>query len=449
MEDTKNIQRNTDGTGNDTAPAEVATCDTETGNKTEESANHVDKQHCEDDDDIQAYSDMVHDDYVDMVNTKVYNAQRMISFMLDNGLDIEKELMQHVARARETVNTPQWKEIECDFFVTYEEIVKRIYPIDMEILNKPSQIDKEELSGTIFGKYEREKRKKNSAYIYSILTLFLMLLLLGVQVFYFLGSTRLNEITSSSEKLEQTMKRQMELQVLTNAAPDNMSYGLELEENISKCDELNNTLQSNILLLEPWTKTLSRLTFNTRKDKDIDTQDKENAKTNIEVIQEAKGYALILGIYILPLLYGLIGGLTYVLRELRSNVRKYTLDKESTIKYILRIILGAVAGMSVGLFWSDIENAQSVGFTSISLSPMLLAFIAGYCVEHVLDFIDKIIKNIFDNLLSKSNKQADEKTAQAPEKKQHKDCEASDETSQNKSNESAKKNIRLSGYARK
>jgi hypothetical protein len=184
-----------------------------------------------------------------------------------------------------------------------------------------------------------------------------------------------------------------------------------LEDNVSKTTELNNSLQSNILLLEPLTKVISALTFNTRSNKDIDTKEKENMKTNIEVIQEAKGYALILGIYILPLLYGLIGGLTYVLRELRSDVRKYTLDKESTIKYILRIILGAVAGLSVGLFWGDIENAQVVGFTSISLSPMLLAFLAGYCVEHVLGFIDKIIQNVFSNLLAKS-KHDDDKASQ-------------------------------------
>ena len=35
---------------------------------------------------------------------------------------------------------------------------------------------------------------------------------------------------------------------------------------------------------------------------------------------------------------------------------------------------------------------------------MLLAFIAGYCVEHVLGFIDKIIKNVFDNLMPKSKR---------------------------------------------
>lgn len=411
MEETKNII-NTDGPLNDDAPLPTD----EMRAKVAEDAVPTDAQEpaaapatlTENQKDIQTYDDLVYDKYVEIVNTKVYNAQMIISFMLDNGLDVDEQMLRKVAEARETVNTPKWNDVECKFMMTYNELVKRIYPVSIEMINNPSKIDKVELSGTILGKSNREKRKKNSAIVYSVITGCFVLLLLGVQIFYFLGSTRLNNINNTNSELEKTLFRQRELQILTTSAPENLSYELELEDNMSKTAELNNSLQSNILLLEPWTKILSALTFNTRENKDIDTKEKENMKTNIEVIQEAKGYALILGIYILPLLYGLIGGLTYVLREMRSDVRKYTLDKESTIKYILRIILGAVAGLSVGLFWSDIENAQAVGFTSISLSPMLLAFIAGYCVEHVLGFIDKIIKNVFDNLMPKSKRNDEE-----------------------------------------
>jgi hypothetical protein len=366
--------------------------------------------------------------------------------MLDNGLDVDEATLHQVAEARDTVNTNKWRDVESKFLITYNNLVKRIYPVSIEMLRKPDEIDKVELSSLILGKEQREHRKKWSASIYSIITGVFMLLLLGVQVFYFLGSTRLSNINKTNEELEKAPTRQRELQIITAAEPNNIAFELELEDNMSKTTELNNSLQSNILLLEPWTKVISALTFNTRDKKDIDTQEKENMKTNIEVIQEAKGYALILGIYILPLLYGLIGGLTYVLRELRSDVRKYTLDKESTIKYILRIILGAVAGMSVGLFWSDIENAQSVGFTSISLSPMLLAFIAGYCVEHVLGFIDKIIKNVFDNLLSKS-KHDNDKAAQASAQTPKADDAATQ--SNGKTNDTAPKTTRLTRYARR
>lgn len=465
MEDTKNII-NPDGPLNANVPLhhdDLHEEDTHTEQAEDATANEDEHAHTDDaeteetvdvidenDEDIQAYADMVHDQYVEIRNTKVFNAQMIISFMLDNGLDVDEATLQQVSEARDTVNTNKWRDVESRFLLTYNNLVKRIYPVSIEMLRKPDEIDKVELSSLILGKEQREHRKKWSASIYSIITMVFMLLLLGVQVFYFLGSTRLNNITKTHDELEKALTRQRELQIITVADPNNISYELELEDNMSKTTELNNALQSNILLLEPWTKVISALTFNTRGKKDIDTQEKENMKTNIEVIQEAKGYALILGIYILPLLYGLIGGLTFVLRELRSDVRKYTLDKESTIKYILRIILGAVAGLSVGLFWGDIENAQVVGFTSISLSPMLLAFLAGYCVEHVLGFIDKIIQNIFSNLLAKS-KHDDEKSSQSAKAQGNGDSASNgDGKADGKPAETAKNSkVKLSAFARK
>jgi hypothetical protein len=427
MEDIKNIA-NSEGTLNADVPLRTEDADAEVVQHAQQPSQQPSQQppaatnapsasptQMQNEEDMQTYDDMVHDKYVDMRNTKVYNALMIISFMLDNGIDLDEQMINNVREARESVNTSKWNDVECKFLKTYSELVKSIYPVSIEMLSNPSKIDKVELSGTILGKAERDRRKKKSVMAYSIITGFFVLLLLGVQVFYYLGSTRLSKIASTQAELETTLKRYNELIVLTTSSPDNLTYSLELEDNRSKSDELNQTLQSNILLLEPWTKKLSSITFNTRLNKDIDTKAKENKNINIEVIQEAKGYALILGIYILPLLYGLIGGLTYILREMRSDVRKYTLDKESTIKYILRIILGSVAGLSVGLFWSDIENAQAVGFTSISLSPMLLAFIAGYCVEHVLGFIDKVVQNVFNNLMSKSKHDDDDKPSKSVE----------------------------------
>ena len=144
----------------------------------------------EDDEDIQAYADMVHDQYVEIRNTKVFNAQMIISFMLDNGIDVDEATLHQVAEARDTVNTTKWRDVESKFLLTYSNLVKRIYPVTIEMLNKPDEIDKVELSSLILGKEQREHRKKWSASIYSIITGVFMLLLLGVQVFYFLGSTR-------------------------------------------------------------------------------------------------------------------------------------------------------------------------------------------------------------------------------------------------------------------
>ncbi|MBO7568190.1 MAG: hypothetical protein J6T60_13980, partial [Bacteroidales bacterium] len=260
MEDTKNII-NTDGPLNADVPLHTEDTHAEEhevhtpAEPTDTAAAQGDKPAAapatltENQKDIQTYDDLVYDKYVEIVNTKVYNAQMIISFMLDNGLDVDEPILRQVAEARETVNTPKWNDVECKFMMTYNELVKRIYPVSIEMINNPSKIDKVELSGTILGKSNRDHRKKKSAIIYSAITGFFVLLLLGVQIFYFLGSTRLNNINNTNAELEKTLFRQRELQILTTSAPENLSYELELEDNMSKTTELNNSLQSNILLL--------------------------------------------------------------------------------------------------------------------------------------------------------------------------------------------------------
>ena len=118
----------------------------------------------------------------------------------------------------------------------------------------------------------------------------------------------------------------------------------------------------------------------------------EHNKYNIKVLQEAENFTVILSLYILPMLYGLLGGFAYVLRNLWEETRKMVYSKESNVKFALRIHLGALAGLVVGLFWGDMQTKQ-LNFTE-NLSPLALAFIAGYSVEFLFKIIDKIISSI-------------------------------------------------------
>ena len=94
-----------------------------------------------------------------------------------------------------------------------------------------------------------------------------------------------------------------------------------------------------------------------------------------------------------------------------------TFSDGSNVKYLLRILLGAIAGLSVGLFWGDIEHAQQLGLSS--LSPMFLAFLGGYCVEYLLQFIEKVANMFFKKYepgaeKSPENKKSEPKPAANP-----------------------------------
>lgn len=89
----------------------------------------------------------------------------------------------------------------------------------------------------------------------------------------------------------------------------------------------------------------------------------------------------IINVTILPLLLGLIGACAYVTRLISDQIKDTTFSNTSVVRHQVRVALGALAGVVVGFGW--------IG-SGISLSPLALAFVAGYAIEPVFATIDSI-----------------------------------------------------------
>jgi hypothetical protein len=87
--------------------------------------------------------------------------------------------------------------------------------------------------------------------------------------------------------------------------------------------------------------------------------------------------------FVLPVLFGTIGALTYVLRTTSDQIRSFTFSTTSPIRNWVRVLLGALMGVVIGLF-SGISH-------QISLPPLAVAFLAGYGVEAVFSIFDGFI----------------------------------------------------------
>ncbi len=103
--------------------------------------------------------------------------------------------------------------------------------------------------------------------------------------------------------------------------------------------------------------------------------------------------------YFLPLLYGLLGACTYVLRQLSIEVKQLTYYRVSEIRYGLRLALGALGGMAISWFVKP-DDGSALG----SLGPMALAFLTGYNVELLFAIMDKIINSALDSLKTEDEK---------------------------------------------
>lgn len=97
--------------------------------------------------------------------------------------------------------------------------------------------------------------------------------------------------------------------------------------------------------------------------------------------------------WVLPLLYGALGAMVFVVRTLSVQARDRLFRREALVSLVLRVFLGMISGLAIGWFWSsDPKGATTAGAMSLStLSPFALAFVAGYGVELFFALLDKIV----------------------------------------------------------
>ena len=105
------------------------------------------------------------------------------------------------------------------------------------------------------------------------------------------------------------------------------------------------------------------------------------------LIEESrKRDAAFLALYLLPLLWGLIGASIFVLRRLDQLLADGRIDPGRVPRYALRILLGGMLGPLVG----HIVGPEALGATAAGVLPFAVAFLAGYNLEAVLARFDAL-----------------------------------------------------------
>jgi hypothetical protein len=97
----------------------------------------------------------------------------------------------------------------------------------------------------------------------------------------------------------------------------------------------------------------------------------------------------ILQTYVLPLVYGWVGAMAFVLRSLIVAVKNKTFRLELNVEYRLRVYLGLLAGLVIGWFLSPKGDARQFGVAD--LTPAAISFVAGYSVEILFSTMDRIV----------------------------------------------------------
>ncbi|VXC78921.1 conserved membrane hypothetical protein [Burkholderia sp. 8Y] len=101
--------------------------------------------------------------------------------------------------------------------------------------------------------------------------------------------------------------------------------------------------------------------------------------------------------YVLPVLFGLVGTIASFLRDISDRITRSILAPRDETLAIIRLMLGAIAGLAVGLFFTPGSVAQTVSSGSgvLTLSASGIAFIAGYGADGFFRMIDAMIVRVF------------------------------------------------------
>ena len=92
--------------------------------------------------------------------------------------------------------------------------------------------------------------------------------------------------------------------------------------------------------------------------------------------------------FVLPMLYGGLGGIAYALRTLAQQSRDRLYGVENETADSLRTWLGVIAGLAIGWFFAP---DKSTGARLGALSPLALAFVAGYSVDLLFTAMDRLV----------------------------------------------------------
>jgi hypothetical protein len=101
--------------------------------------------------------------------------------------------------------------------------------------------------------------------------------------------------------------------------------------------------------------------------------------------------------YVLPMLFGLLGTVAAAVRDIQGKVSNSTLSPSDYALSLVRLPLGVMAGLAVGLFFtpsSQVAIPQVIGLgnaAAITLTAAGLAFLAGYGSEAFFSMLDQLI----------------------------------------------------------
>jgi hypothetical protein len=334
----------------------------------------------------------------------------LIRYACENIPNLDPDLSLALAEAVEAQKLNQWTPRTSQrFWGAFNILCEKIKPVTMDCLTAHHKNIPTRRLFRFWEKPIKESLGEQNSRTYLNCLIFLLILIVPFQLLVWVYSNLSKDLDQKSNALSiASSELSVKCQTLDKhqlSANDGKTQYVWTPETTAEYDsvlvaendllEQSSKLSESTQLLNQWLFKRANATAITgdadQNDwfkKCINIIDTANASKQGETkaIEQANLYSSILLQFLLPILLGLIGALAYVLRNTSDQIKNTTFSTTSPIRNWVRVMLGALMGVVIGLF-GELSS-------QISLPPLAMAFLAGYGVEAVFSVFDGFIDKL-------------------------------------------------------
>ena len=355
----------------------------------------------------------------DVLDIARRNAVVLVNFAAERAIPVRKTVVSRIVETARCQNEITVED-EIAFWDAYKELAKELAPVTVDsIISTEGNVEAPGGRGArILAYLHPPSLARRTTRLYRLFAIIALLLLIFMQVVWVAGVTITQDVVSFENVASTLRKERAELEqaarygiALQGTELSNVpAFGFplvdvlevrtgadpQLREISINITEAETRAEASYTSLRNWNRRWQGLMFfltSPFDDSEYNRLDRD-AKNRLE-LSTATMFLEALSKYVLPLLFGFLGATAYVLRRLEQELKSFTFSSKSPTGYSLRLALGPLAGIAVGLLvvaGSDMTSGEVVEILSIStLGPLALAFVAGYGVELIFAFMDRFI----------------------------------------------------------
>ena len=362
------------------------------------------------------------------------NLRLLIYSASENAISISDEHLLTVMECKKLISEgsiPPAK--EANFWIAYRSIAEEVHPITISSIlatYDPHQGETGFIRRIINPSAAPLSRR--CAAQYKLISVATLILLIAVQVYWYIGYTLTNDISAQNRQLSdlQTQLYQVQIELENSDASRVDPRYQRLSELQIGIQEHSDWKDAAVNHLQNWNTVWSSMDLLTLQPWQIETYSSFPTEVQRRIQFVAAGNILqAISGYILPILYGLIGACFYILRQLPKEIEDLTFSMNSYIGYSLRMAQGPLAGIIISYFFTSEQNVtpnansafqfHNVDSNLSALGPLALCFLAGYSIEFLFKFLDRILIAATPLPISKPAKHPNNDTYIAENKRQN------------------------------